>query len=191
MIRDRKWLVWLRKIEILFWIFWLWQNLQQYWFVFAVSRGMWVGSVHERENEGFRNIYFACPASKSSRFRPNEPRSDFSAWCRLTSQTVGPRTGTSQTTKSPPKPLLQRCLSQRDQWALRMSERRRNIKVPTWLLFKYPTVVDNDFWSPGGKKKKVLSGTELAEAKGQIPQGEISAWVCNKSLKLQEKTETG
>lgn len=54
-----------------------------------------------------------------------------------------------------------------------MSERRRNIKVPTWLLFKYPTVADNDFWSPGGKK--VLSGTELAEAKGQIPQGEISA----------------
>lgn len=54
-----------------------------------------------------------------------------------------------------------------------MSERRRNIKVPTWLLFKYPTVADNDFWSLGGKK--VLSGTELAEAKGQIPQGEISA----------------
>lgn len=54
-----------------------------------------------------------------------------------------------------------------------MSEKRRNIKEPTWLPFKYPTVADNDFWSPG-KKKKVLSGTELAEAKGQIPQGEIT-----------------
>lgn len=53
-----------------------------------------------------------------------------------------------------------------------MSERRWNIKVSAWLLFKYPTVADNDFWSPG---EKVLSGTELAGAKGQIPQGEISA----------------
>lgn len=53
-----------------------------------------------------------------------------------------------------PKYLLQHHPSQRDQWELRMSEKRRNIKVPTWLLFKYPTVADNDFWSPGKKKKR-------------------------------------
>lgn len=45
-------------------------------------------------------------------------------------------------------------------------------------------MADNDFWSPG---EKVLSGTELSDAKGQIPQGEISTWLCNISLKLQEK----
>lgn len=47
-----------------------------------------------------------------------------------------------------------------------MSERRLNIKVSAWLLFKHPTVADNDFWDPRGKK--VLSGTELAGAKGQV-----------------------
>lgn len=45
-------------------------------------------------------------------------------------------------------------------------------------------MADNDFWSPG---EKVLSGTELSDAKGQIPQGEISTRLCNISLKLQEK----
>ena len=33
----------------------------------------------------------------------------------------------------------------------------------------------------------MLSGTELAEAKGQIPQGEISACLGNTMLKIQEK----
>lgn len=64
-----------------------------------------------------------------------------------------------------------------------MMMRRRKIKVPTWLLFKYPTVADNDFWRPG---EKVLSGTERSDAKGQIPQGEISTWLCNMRPKLEE-----
>lgn len=46
------------------------------------------------------------------------------------------------------------------------------IKQLTWLLFKCPAVAGNDFWSP---REKVLRGTELSDAKGQIPQGEISA----------------
>lgn len=39
---------------------------------------MWVGSVDERENKGFRNIYFTQSVSKLSKFSSDEARSDFS-----------------------------------------------------------------------------------------------------------------
>lgn len=57
----------------------------------GVSGGMWVGSVDEKENKVFRNIYFTCSVSKLDRLSSSEPCSDFSVWCGVA--TVGTQKG--------------------------------------------------------------------------------------------------